>query len=260
MIRPWIGDDDPVSESARWDLARSRGWSGSLSLRARVDRLRSKGFHIAQASIAAGVAWFLATDVLGHPTPFFAPIAAVVSLGTSFAQRQRRVLEVTLGVAVGVFVADLLVVTIGNGPPQLALIVALSMSVAFLLDAGGLLITQAAVQSIVVAALVPGPGQAFLRWTDALIGGAVALIAATVVPNAPLRKPRDQAARVLDKIADLLRGAVVGMEEGDVDGTLDLLHDARATDMLIGELRTAADEGLSVLRSSPFRMRHRLRQ
>ena len=51
----------------------------------------------------------MAADVLGHQTPFFAPIAAVVSLGTSYGQRLRRVAEVTIGVAVGVLVADLLV-------------------------------------------------------------------------------------------------------------------------------------------------------
>ena len=50
---------------------------------------------------------------------------------------------------------------------------------------------QAAVQSIVIASLVPDPGQAVTRWTDALIGGAVALVGATVVPAAPLRRPRE---------------------------------------------------------------------
>ena len=52
-----------------------------------------------QCAVAAGVAWLIAADLLGHPTPFFAPVAAVVSLGTSYGQRLRRVAEVTLGVA-----------------------------------------------------------------------------------------------------------------------------------------------------------------
>lgn len=243
-----------MTESALWDAVWSRG---RLSARARVARLRSKGWLVGQAALAAGVAWFIARDVLGHQTPFFAPLAAVVCLGTSFGQRWRRVAEVTIGVAVGVFTADMVVLAIGNDWWQLTLIVALAMSIALLLDAGGLFVTQAAVQSIVVAAFVPEPGQAFVRWTDALIGGGVALVAATVVPNAPLRRPRDQAARVLDKVAFLLRGAASAIEEGDVEATMDLLADARSTDVLIGELRVAADEGLSVLRSSPFRVRHR---
>ena len=114
---------------------------------------------MAQCAIAAGVAWFVAAEIFDHPTPFFAPIAAVVSLGTSYGQRLRRVVEVTLGVAIGVLVADLLVVQLGSGWWQLMLIVALAMTTAFLLDGGQLFVTQAAVQSIVVASLVPDPGQ-----------------------------------------------------------------------------------------------------
>ena len=230
---------------------------GRLSMHARLNRVRDKGWHLGQAAVAAGVAYFIAADVLGHPTPFFAPIAAVLCLGTSYGQRLRRVAEVTLGVAVGVLIADLLVLWLGTGAVQISLIVLLAMATALLLDAGALFVTQAAVQSIVVATLAPSGGQALLRWTDAVIGGTVALVAATVVPAAPLRRPRDQAARVVDRIAGLLRGAARGMREGGVQETLDLLADARETDVVIDELRQASAEGLSVVRSSPFRARHR---
>lgn len=233
-----------------WDRGRT---SASVRLR----RLRGKAWHIAQCSVAAGVAWLIAADLLGHDTPFFAPIAAVVSLGTSYGQRLRRVAEVTIGVAIGVLVADLLVTWLGTGFWQLSLIVALAMSSAFLLDGGPLFVTQAAVQSIVVATLLPDPGAALTRWTDALVGGAVALVAATIVPAAPLRRPREQAAEVVGRIAGLLRAAGDVMVDGEVEPTLALLADARATDYLIRELQSAADEGLSVVASSPFRIRHR---
>jgi uncharacterized membrane protein YgaE (UPF0421/DUF939 family) len=236
------------------DLALARG---RTSVRERLARLRDKRWQIGQCAVAAAVAWFVAANLLGHPTPFFAPIAAVVSLGTSYGQRLRRVAEVTAGVALGVFAGDLLTHLLGSGAWQLGLIVALAMTTALLLDAGAIFVTQAAVQSIVVAALVPDPGDAFVRWTDALIGGAVALVAATLVPRAPLRRPREHAARVVDKIADLLRCSAASIEDGDVDRALDSLRDARGTDGLVVELRAAADEGLSVLASSPFRMRHR---
>lgn len=226
-------------------------------MKVRVRRLRSKSFAIAQCSIAAGVAWFFTREVFDHPTPFFAPIAAVVCLGTSYGQRLRRVVEVCIGVAVGVLIADLLVYAVGTGWWQLTFIVALAMSSAFLLDGGPLLVTQSGVQAIVVATLVPSSGQALVRWTDALIGGAVALVAATVVPAAPLRRPREQAAIVVRKIGDLLRAAGDVMVSGEMEPALDLLADARSTDYLIRELQAAADEGLSVVASSPFRVRHK---
>jgi uncharacterized membrane protein YgaE (UPF0421/DUF939 family) len=229
---------------------------GRTSLSTRLDRWRAKRWAVAQCALAAGVAWWLASDVFGHQAPFFAPVAAVVSLGTSYGQRLRRVLEVTIGVALGVFGADLLVRLLGTEAWVIILVVGLSMSVALLLDNGQVFLIQAAVQSIVITALKPAPGQAFTRWTDALIGGAVALVAATVVPAAPLRRPRENAAKVLRKIRDLLQAASDVMVDGDVDRAIALLAEARATDPLVRELQDAADEGLDVVASSPFRIRH----
>lgn len=235
-----------------------RAWQqGRVSARARVARLKSKSWHIGQAAVAASLAWVVAKYVVGHPVPFFAPIAAVVSLGTSYGQRLRRVAEVAVGVGVGVFIADLFVVLFGSGWWQIGVIVAIAMSAAFLLDASGLLVTQAAVQSIVVVTLLPLPGQAWIRWTDALVGGAVALVAAAVVPAAPLRRPRESAAIVVRKIASLLRAASQSAVDGDLDRALAMLADARKTEPLIRELQAAADEGLSVVASSPFWRRRR---
>jgi uncharacterized membrane protein YgaE (UPF0421/DUF939 family) len=230
---------------------------GRTSMRQRVARLRSKRWQVGQCAVAAAIAWYLAADVFDHQRPFFAPVAAVVSLGTSYGQRLRRVGEVTIGVAVGVFMGDMLTRWLGIGGLQIALIVTLAMSAALLLDQGTLLVTQAAVQAVVVATLLPYPGAAFSRWTDAVIGGGVALVAAAVVPRAPLRRPREQAAVIVRKISGLLRAAAGSIRDGDVDRALGVLSDARTTDSLVMELRAAADEGLSVLASSPFRRRHR---
>jgi uncharacterized membrane protein YgaE (UPF0421/DUF939 family) len=230
---------------------------GRTSLRQRRARLRAKAWQVAQCAIAAGIAWTIATDLLHHQRAFFAPVAAVVCLGTSYGQRLRRVGEVTVGVALGVFLGDMIIQVLGVGGWQIALIVTLAMSTALLLDQGNLLVTQAAVQAVVVATLLPYPGAALSRWTDALIGGGVALVAAAVVPRAPLRRPREQAGVIVRKISALLRAAAQSILDGEVDRALEVLRDARATDALIGELRAAADEGLSVVRSSPFRRRHR---
>jgi len=242
------------SASTYFDLALARS---RTSLRARVARLRSKSWQVGQCAVAAGLAWYVAADLIGHDRPFFAPIAAVVALGTSYGQRLRRVAEVTLGVAIGVFLGDVITHLLGSGGWQIALIVSLAMISALLLDAGAIFVTQAAVQAIVVSTLLPDPGKAFTRWTDALIGGAVALLAATVVPRAPLRRPREQAAVVMSRISALLRSSATSIEDGDVDRAMATLADARRSDALIGELRAASDEGLSVLASSPFRYRHR---
>jgi uncharacterized membrane protein YgaE (UPF0421/DUF939 family) len=130
------------------------------------------------------------------------------------------------------------------------------MSTAFLLNGAALFVTQAAVQAIVVVTLVATPGYALTRWEDALIGGAVATVAATVVPRAPLRRPREQAAVVVRKMAELMRAAAASARDGDAERAIGVLAAARSTDGLMRELQDAADEGISVVVSSPFRRRH----
>ena len=84
-------------------------------LASRTGRLLVNGWAILQTAVAAGLAYFLAALVLGNEQPFFAPVAAVVTLGLAFGERGRRALEVALGVVVGLAVADVIVRLIGVG-------------------------------------------------------------------------------------------------------------------------------------------------
>ncbi|MDX6309674.1 MAG: hypothetical protein QOI06_2720 [Nocardioidaceae bacterium] len=230
-----------------------RAWDrGRLSVSARIDRLRSKAWLVAQCSLAAGVAWVAAVWLLGHSSPFFAPIAAVVCLGTTYGQRLRRVAEMTAGVTVGVAVGDLFTSAFGRGTWQIVVVVAIAMSSAILLDAGALLTTQAAVQSIVVTTLLPVDG-GLSRILDAMIGGAVALVAAAIVPGAPLRRPRQAAAKVAAELARLLRLARQSASDQDEALARETLDRARETESLLGDLRAAAKEGVDIVRTSPLR-------
>jgi uncharacterized membrane protein YgaE (UPF0421/DUF939 family) len=225
---------------------------GRTSVGARARRLRARSWHIGQCAVAAAVAWLIARRLLDHPAPFFAPVAAIVSLGTSYGQRLRRVAEVTVGVALGVGIGDLFVRWVGTGWWQIAVVVALAMSAAVLLDAGALIVTQAGVQSVVVTTLLPNPHAGLSRWLDAVVGGAVALVAATVVPRAPLRRPRQEAADVVRLMADLLREAGRSAQDGDEDRAVATLTRARDEDSSLDDLRAAASEGLHIVASSPF--------
>src|SRR5215217_8827646 len=132
------------------DHGRSR-----LSARARAERLRHAARAIVQATLAATTAWLVATEVVGHTRPFFAPVAAMITLGLTQGERGRRALEVMLGVTLGIAVADLLVLQLGSGWWQLAIVVALAMSIALLLGSGQMFAQQAAVSAALVATLQP---------------------------------------------------------------------------------------------------------
>ena len=80
------------------------------------------GFALAlQAGLAAALAWFVAHDVIGRPAPFFAPIAAVITLASSVGQRAKRTIELVVGVAIGIGIGDAIILLIGTGPWQIGL-------------------------------------------------------------------------------------------------------------------------------------------
>src|SRR5215217_4263045 len=81
-------------------------------------RLRVAFWPVVQTAVAATLAWYIATLVLGHERPFVAAIAAVISIGAVAGQTLRRAAEWIFGVAVGLAVADLIMLAIGTGPVQ----------------------------------------------------------------------------------------------------------------------------------------------
>src|SRR5687767_9108471 len=107
-----------------------------MSLATRLQRLRASALTLVQAAVAAALAWWVGTEIFSGPPPFFAPVAALITLALSGGGRGRRAFEIAAGVTVGIAVADTLVYLLGSGVWQLALIVPLSMAAGVLLDAG----------------------------------------------------------------------------------------------------------------------------
>jgi len=97
---------------------------------------------IAQCAVGSALAWVVAVHLLGHAHPLFAPIAVMICVGMGLGQRLRRLVELVVGVSLGVGIGGLLVSWIGSGPWQLALVIALAMGVAALLNNGELFVTQ----------------------------------------------------------------------------------------------------------------------
>src|SRR3954451_2160969 len=188
-----------------------------VSMRTRLERLRLAWRSVLQAGVAAGLAWIVATQVFGHKLPFFAPVSAVITLGLTVSQRGRRAAEVAVGVALGIAVGDLLVLAIGVGPAQLALVVMLAIAVALFFGSGQMMANQAAVSAALVATIQPPThGVTFARFLDALAGGAVALVVSgLVLPIDPLRTIRRAAKPVLAELAATLEDVAQAILERD---------------------------------------------
>lgn len=222
-----------------------------------VRRLRDRVVFLAQIGVAVVVAWSLARQGLGHTQPFFAPVTAILCLGLTYGQRLRRIIEVTVGVAIGVLVGDVIVLLLGTGGWQMALVVMAAMAIAIVISSGQLVVIQAGVQSVFIVAFVATTGQGVSRWLDAVVGGLVALVIGAVAPTSPLARPRAEAARTVRGIALTLRDVAGALRAGDAPGAAAALEQARSLEQHLGDLRTAAAEGVAVVRQSPLLRRHR---
>lgn len=230
----------------------------TLRLRTRLrqgwTRARAGMIPIAQASLAAGVAYLIARYVLGHEQPFFAPVAAWVLLGFTALRDVRRVSEMAVGVAMGVAIGDLIVHLIGSGWWQLSLVLFISAITARFIDRGALLVTQAGVQAIIVVGLPSVSGGPIGRWTDALIGGAVALLVALLAPGDTRRRPRALAAQAVHELAETLEVLARGLRSRDVDDVGAALVRGRASEPVLAEWQEGARAARELARISVGRV------
>ena len=222
-------------------------------LAAGLRRLRTSALPIVQCGLAAGVAWLVAHDLLGHPRPFFAPIAAVISLGVSLTGRLRRAVELVLGVSLGVLVGDLLIAGIGSGWWQIALVVTLAVGVAVFAGGSMLLINQAGASAVLVATLLP-PGEVggLDRCLDALIGGVVGVLVAAALPSNPVSPVRRDARALLDELAAVLSAVADALRARDVGAARRALERARSSQPLIDALRSDLSGGREVTAVAPL--------
>ncbi|GIH92828.1 aromatic acid exporter family protein [Planobispora siamensis] len=230
----------------------------NVDVQGRMRRLSVMAPSIVQCAVASSLAWVVAKDLLGHERPFFAPIAVVICIGVAVGQRLRRLAEMVVGVSLGVGVGDLLIIQIGSGPWQIALVVALAMGAAVLLDSGSLIVVQAASSAVLVATLLPPTGTGGLdRMVDALLGGALGIAATALLPASPAAIAHRHAAAVLEALASALRGTAEALDASDAELATDTLEEVRGTQKAVDDLDTALKTGREIASIAPTRRRLR---
>lgn len=224
-----------------------------VALRARALRLRARAWLILQAATGATIAWFLAHDVLGHPLPFFAPITAMVCLGLTYEDRLRRIVELTIGVAIGVAIGDLFVNSFGTGLWQILAVCVVAMSLAVLAGAGQLLMMQAGIQGVIITTLVAGDGEALSRWLDAAVGGGVAMVIAMLAPlRSTTRRPRERVVELVGHLAEMLTDTAQSLRNRDAGRAVRALETARGLSTELDVLRASTAEAVAAARVAPL--------
>jgi uncharacterized membrane protein YgaE (UPF0421/DUF939 family) len=231
-----------------WSVWRDRAIT---DLRQRVHGVRPDVVPALQIGVASGAAWFVASNLLHHQEPVFAPIAALIVLSAAAGKRWRRAVEMVIGVAMGIAVADLIVLGIGVGPIQIAVVVFLAIVLSFFIGGGLLFVGQAASSAIIVATIArPGGSEIYVnRVLDSLVGGMVGLLVTVVLPFNALTRVQQDAGRALELLSEALMAGAEALERshaGRARQSLDALFGAEAEyerfrdSLALGEEQAAA--------------------
>jgi uncharacterized membrane protein YgaE (UPF0421/DUF939 family) len=230
-----------------------------VSMRTRWNRVRMGWRVMVQAGVAVALAWATSKWLWGHSSPFFAPVSAVVALGTSYHERGRRAVELVLAVTLGIAAADLLAFQIGAGVVQLGLAVFIAIGLGLFFGTSQLFVNQVAVSAVLVFTVsTAGTHVSFARALDALTGGTIALaVAAVLLPTNPLKLLREAAHPVLVELAGVLSDIAGALRSRDPGAAEAGLLRARAIDELGARFFDATLESRETTRISPARRRAR---
>ena len=236
-----------------WDISR-------VDLRQRIERVRAHAVLAAQSGVAAGLAWFVAHNLLDHPAPFFAPISAVVVLAVSIGQRLRRALEMVVGVALGIAIGDALIYVIGVGAVQIAAVVILAILAAVFFGGGGVTVGQAASSAVLVATLAPpSTGIYYGRFVDALVGGVTGIVVmALLLPVNPLTVVRRAVDPAMVVLIDGLRLAAQALHQRDSEVALGALTRLRDGELRLAHLRDSLRVARETVTLAPTRWHARV--
>ena len=216
-----------------------------------AQRLRTNARWFVQAALATALAWATAINLFGHPRPIFAPVTALIVVSTTLGQRRRYAVEMVVGIALGIGIADALFVLIGSGTLQIAAIVAGAMVVAVALGGSTVLVSEAAVSALLVVTIQPpSSGLSGARFLDSLLGGLIALAITSLLPRDPVRAARRAAALPFAQIVASLEDVALALERADLRLAERALARARAVEREAFE--QAVTGGRETLQLAPF--------
>ncbi|WP_433790841.1 FUSC family protein [Actinoplanes sp. CA-252034] len=232
-----------------------------MNLRGTVARLQRAAVPTLLAATAATLAWLVADHLIGHPDPVFAPSAALIVLSESGGRRLRQSTELVLGVAAGVLVAELVVQALGTGVLGLFVVLVLTVGPMLAVGAGNTLVVQAALSALYLVVVAAPEGRLIpFRFADALIGGAIAILASQIAvarnPLAPLVAQARQTYTDLADLLDALREAIARCDEQAAEAALDRAHRLNVCVERLDAAALAAGETLRLR----IRRRRRLQQ
>ncbi|MGV8886325.1 MAG: FUSC family protein [Microbacteriaceae bacterium] len=227
-----------------------------LDVRVAVRRAWASAPAALQIVVAATAAYAIARYGLGHALPVVAVTVTISTLGFTRDARPRRVLESVIGILVGILLAEILVLVVGQGIWQTAIVLFATLMVARLVSPSNAFAVAAGVQAMLVMVLPTPDGGGFIRSLDGLIGGVLALVVTALIPRDPRRIARTDTRRLVSMEIEALASLVRALDRADEPAARLGLNQLRRTQPVVDQATQSLDTALAVARISPFLRRH----
>lgn len=216
-----------------------------------AERLRANNRWILQAALSTALAWALAQLIFGHERPIFAPVVALVGVSAALGRRRRYTVEMTIGVALGIGIADVFIALVGDGVLQIAVVVGGAMLAAIALGGSTILVSEAATSALLVVTIQqPGTGLSGARFLDSLLGGLIALAVTSLLPANPVHAARRAVTPLLSELSGTLEDVARALARRDEPLAERTLERVRKLDP--DAFAQAVAGGQETLRLAPF--------
>jgi uncharacterized membrane protein YgaE (UPF0421/DUF939 family) len=166
--------------------------------------------QVVKAALACALSWWAASALFPGGRPYFAPLAAVLTVQVSIAESLARGGQRILGVVGGITVSLLLAHALGVSGWSVGLLVLVGMAGATALGFGAAAVSQVGISALLILALKATPAYAAARLIDTIVGAVTAIVvnALVVPPDATpsaLQEAESLAARLAEELRRLAR-------------------------------------------------------
>ncbi|WP_242928936.1 FUSC family protein [Pontibacter vulgaris] len=141
--------------------------------------------QILKTALSAAISWFVATNLLHAEYPYFAAIAAILTVQVTVADSVDKATQRIIGIIGGVLLSMLIGHWFKVGALSIFFVILIGMGISKALRMNPQIISQVAISSLLVLAFGQfKEGYAFDRITETIIGSAIAvLINAVIIPQ-----------------------------------------------------------------------------
>lgn len=170
--------------------------------------LRKLGLDLqsVKTALACGLSWVLAEAVMPHSYPYFAPIAAILTLQVTVADSIQKGLYRIVGIVVGIGISLLAGQWLSVNAWTVALVVLAGLAVSNAMRLNAQIGAQIGVSALLVLAFGNANGYAAYRILETLLGSGVAVaVNLALVPRDTTREALNAASGLGKRIAAVLR-------------------------------------------------------